>query len=379
MTRGRLRMTEDSYYLKSPQEMQSLFAETPDAVANTLAIAEKCDVEFDFSAMRLPEFQLPGGVDADDHLASLAREGLKRRLKRVTEVEESRLEYELQVIKQTRYANYCLVVWDIARFVRERDIFFTVRGSAAGSLTLFALGITDVNPLEHNMIFERFLNIERHEMPDIDMDFQDDRREEVINYVVDKYGRDHVAQIITFGTLGARASIRDVGRALAMPYAEVDRVARLVPFKLHITLDQAIEESEELKEIYGADESITKLVDTARSLEGLTRHSSTHAAGVVISRDPVDEVVPLQRPIKADDDAVSMTQYSMEPIEALGFMKMDFLGLINLTVLAKARDMIAKTRGVNIVLRDIPLEDADTLAMLSAGETGGVFQLEGTG
>ena len=376
---GRLRMTEDSYYLKSPQEMQSLFAETPDAVANTLAIAEKCNVEFDFSAMRLPEFQLPDGVDADDHLARLAREGLKRRLERVTEVEESRLEYELQVIKQTRYANYCLVVWDIARFVRERDIFFTVRGSAAGSLTLFALGITDVNPLEHNMIFERFLNIERHEMPDIDMDFQDDRREEVINYVVDKYGRDHVAQIITFGTLGARASIRDVGRALAMPYAEVDRIARLVPFKLHITLDQAIEESEELKEIYGADESIKKLVDTARSLEGLTRHSSTHAAGVVISRDPVDEVVPLQRPIKADDNAVSMTQYSMEPIEALGFMKMDFLGLINLTVLAKARDMIAKTRGVNIVLRDIPLEDADTFAMLSAGETGGVFQLEGTG
>ena len=169
---------------------------------------------------------------------------------------------------QTRYANYCLVVWDIARFVRERDIFFTVRGSAAGSLTLFALGITDVNPLEHSMIFERFLNIERNEMPDIDMDFQDDRREEVINYVVDKYGRDHVAQIITFGTLGARASIRDVGRALAMPYAEVDRVARLVPFKLNITLDQAMEESEELKEIYRADESIKKLVDTARASKG---------------------------------------------------------------------------------------------------------------
>ncbi len=376
---GRLRMTEDSYYLKSPQEMEALFSETPAAVTNTLAIAEKCNVELDFSAMRLPEFRLPDGVTADHHLARLAWEGLKGRLRTVTETEEKRLAYELEVIKQTRYANYCLVVWDIARFVRERNIFFAVRGSAAGSLALFALGITDVNPLEHDMIFERFLNVERNEMPDVDMDFQDDRREEVINYVVSKYGREHVAQIITFGTLGAKASIRDVGRALAMPYAEVDRVARLVPYRLHVTLDQAMEENEELKDIYEADESIRKLMDTARGLEGLIRHSSTHAAGVVISRDPVDQVVPLQRPIKSDDDAVNMTQYSMGPIEALGFMKMDFLGLANLTVLAKTIDLISKTRGVDIVLRDIPLDDTDTFATLSRGETGGVFQLEGAG
>ena len=376
---GRLRMTEDSYYLKSPDEMQALFEETPDAIANTLVIADKCNVELDFSAMRLPDFQLPEGLTADEYLSQLSWEGLKRRMKTVTETEEKRLEYELEIIRQTQYANYCLVVWDIAKFVRERDIFFAVRGSAAGSLALFALGITDVNPLEHNMIFERFLNVERNEMPDVDMDFQDDRREEVINYVVSKYGREHVAQIITFGTLGARASIRDVGRALAMPYADVDRVARLVPFKLHITLDEAIEQTEELKEIYEADESIKKLVDTARRLEGLIRHSSTHAAGVVIAKDPVDEVVPLQRPIKGDDDAVSMTQYPMEPLDALGFMKMDFLGLVNLTVLAKARDLISKTYDVEIVLRDIPLDDAETFEMLAAGQTGGVFQLEGTG
>ncbi|MDA1348108.1 MAG: DNA polymerase III subunit alpha [Chloroflexi bacterium] len=375
----RLRMTEDSYYLKSPEEMRSVFAETPDALSNTLAIAESCNVELDFSAMRMPEFNVPDGVTADEYLVRLAQEGLSRRLGIVTEEDEKRLAYELEVVRLTQYANYFLVVWDIARFVRERDIFFAVRGSAAGSMALFCLGVTDVNPLKHRLIFERFLNVGRNEMPDIDMDFQDDRREEVINYVVAKYGRDHVAQIITFGTLGARASIRDVGRALAMPYAEVDRVAKLIPFKLHITLDEALLETPELSELYQADASIKKLVDTARSLEGLTRHSSTHAAGVVISKDPVDDVVPLQKPIKGDDESVSMTQYSMEPMDALGFMKMDFLGLVNLTVLAKARNLISERHGVDIVLRDIPLDDSKTFKMLSRGDTGGVFQLEGTG
>ena len=375
----RLRMVEDSYYLKSPQEMETLFADIPEAVANTERIAEMSNLKLDFSQLRLPEFQLPEGITADGYLEQLARDGLRRRLDRVTEAEESRLAYELEVIKQTRYANYCLVVWDIARFVRENDIFFAVRGSAASSLTLFCLGATDVNPLPYGLVFERFLHVDRKEMPDIDMDFQDDRREEVINYVVSKYGKDHVAQIITFGTLGARASIRDVGRALAMPYADVDRVARLVPFKLHITLDEAREQSPELAEIYGADQGVRKLVDTARQLEGLTRHSSTHAAGVVISKDALDDVVPLQRPIKGGDESVSTTQYSMGPIAALGYLQMDFLGLVNLTVLARARDVISRTRGVELALRDIPLDDPKTFDMLSKGETGGVFQLEGTG
>ena len=375
----RLRMEEDSYYLKSHQEMQALYPEVPEAITNTQHIAEMCNLELDFSQLRLPEFDVPNGVSADDYLAQLCWEGLNRRVEHATSEEKERLTYELEVIKQTRFANYFLVVWDIARFVRERDIFFAVRGSAAASLTLFCLGATDVNPLQYGLIFERFLHVERKELPDIDMDFQDDRREEVINYVVSKYGKDRVAQIITFGTLGAKASIRDVGRALAMPYAQVDNVARLVPFKLHITLDEAMEQNPALQEIYDSDESVRKLVDSARSLEGLTRHSSTHAAGVVISKEPLDDIVPLQRPTKGDDESVSMTQYAMEPIAALGLQQMDFLGLANLTILAKARDLIAKTQGAHLVLRDIPLDDAKTYDLLSRGETVGVFQLEGAG
>ena len=271
------------------------------------------------------------------------------------------------------------MVWDIAKFVRERDIFFAVRGSAAASLALFCLGVTDVNPLEFDLVFERFLNMERKEMPDIDMDFQDDRREEVINYVVDKYGREHVAQIITFGTLGARASIRDVGRALAMSYADVDRVARLVPFRPNITLADVKQESAEFSELYEADEGIRKLIDTSMKLEGLTRHSSTHAAGVVISGEPLDDVVPLQRPTRGDGEGVLMTQFSMDPIAELGLLKMDFLGLANLTVLAKTREMILRTRGQDIPLQEIPLDDANAFDLLARGDTVGVFQLEGAG
>ena len=375
----RMRMEEDSYYLKSPQEMEGLYPELPEAIANTERIAEMCSLDLDFSQLRLPEFNVPNELTADEYLAQLCWEGLKRRVRSVTSEEEQRLAYELEVIKQTRFANYFLVVGDIARFVRENDIFFAVRGSAAASLALYCLGITDIDPLPYRLVFERFLNLERKEMPDIDMDFQDDRRDEVINYVVSKYGRDHVAQIITFGTLGARASIRDVGRALAMPYAEVDRVARLVPIRLNIKLDDAIKSSPELEEVYEADEDIKKLVDTARSLEGLTRHSSTHAAGVVISKEPLDDVVPLQKPIKGDGEGVNMTQYAMEPIAALGLLKMDFLGLVNLTVLAKVLGLIAATRNLELSLRDIPLDDSKTFELLSRGDTVGVFQLEGSG
>ena len=376
---GRLKMAEPSYYLKSHDEMAALYPDLPEAIGNTERIAEMCNLELDFSQLRLPEFRVPDGMTADDYLSQLCREGLRRRIERATRDEEARLDYELEVIRHTQFANYFLVVWDIAKFVRDRDIFFAVRGSAAASLVLFCLGVTNVNPLDYGLVFERFLNMERKEMPDIDLDFQDDRREEVINYVVSKYGREHVAQIITFGTLGARASIRDVGRALAMPYADVDRVARLVPFRLHITLDEVMETGPEFREIYEADDGIRKLIDTSRSLEGLTRHSSTHAAGVVISKEPLDDVVPLQKPTRGDGEGVMMTQYSMDPIAELGLLKMDFLGLANLTVLSKTRDLIRETRGEELALQDIPLNDTNTFDMLARGETVGVFQLEGGG
>ena len=376
----RLRMEEDSYYLRSAQEMEGLYPELPEALANTQAISDMCDLELDFNQVRLPHYAVPDGSTALEYLAKLCWDGLRARMPEAGQDAEDRLRYELEVIKQTQFDNYFLVVWDIARFVRERDIFFAVRGSAAASLTLYCLGVTDIDPLPYRLVFERFLNLGRKEMPDIDMDFQDDRREEVINYVVSKYGREHVAQIITFGTLGARAAVRDVGRALAMPYGDVDRVARMIPFKLHITLKEAMELNPELKEAVDGEESVKNLVETAQGLEGVTRHSSTHAAGVVISEEPLDEVIPLQRPVGSDEETVTATtQYAMEPVAALGLLKMDFLGLVNLTVLAKARDLIAETRGMRFDLPEIPLDDASTFELLSRGETAGVFQLEGTG
>ena len=375
----RLKMVADTYYLRSVDEMQALFAYLPEAVSNTQRIAEMCDLHLDFSQTRLPDFEVPDGMTADDYLSQLCWNGLRRRIERVTTLEEERLAYELEVIRQTQFAGYFLVGWDIARFARDRGIYSALRGSASASLALYCLEVTDINPLPYGLVFERFLNLERKEMPDLDFDFQDDRRQEVINYVVSKYGRDHVAQIITFGTLGARASIRDVGRALAMSYADVDNVARSIPFRLNITLEEAISETPELQEMYGADAEVQKLIDTAKGLEGITRHSSTHAAGVVISKEPLDDVVPLQRPIKGDDDSVAMTQYSMDPIALLGLLKMDFLGLANLTVLASARELIARTKGVRLPLQDIPLDDAKTFEMLSNGETVGVFQMESSG
>ena len=378
----RLRMVEDSYYLTSPGEMADLFQDIPEAVTNTQKVAEMCDLDIDFTQLRLPKYTVPEGVTPFEYLSNLCWEGMKRRIPDAGEEENTRLSYELEVIRQTSFDNYFLVVWDIARFVRDNDIFFAVRGSAAASLTLYCLGVTNVNPLPYRLVFERFLNLERKEMPDIDMDFQDDRREEVINYVVQKYGREHVAHIITFGTLGARAALRDVGRALGMTYGDVDRVARMIPTKLGITLDEAKSDpTSELAEAIESDAKIRELVETAEGLEGVTRHSSTHAAGVVISQQPLDEIVPLQRPQKADNSGsvATTTQYAMEPVAALGLLKLDFLGLVNLTVLAKARDLIAERRGINFDLVDIPLDDGETFELLSRGDTAGVFQLEGGG
>ncbi|MEW6142781.1 MAG: DNA polymerase III subunit alpha [Chloroflexota bacterium] len=375
----RLKMAGDYFYLRSSQEMIELYADLPEAVANTQLIAEMCQLELEFNKLHLPKVEVPTGKTADDYLSELCWQGLKQRYTRPTPEIEKRLSYELEVIRKTQFADYFLVVWDMVSFVRSRNILFGVRGSAAASLALYCLGVTDIDPLQHKLVFERFLNIERREMPDIDMDFQDDRREEVIAYVNQKYGTDHVAQIITFGTLGARAALRDVGRALGLPYGQVDAVARLIPGLPGTILDKALQEVPELSDIYHKDEMVRNLIDTAKRLEGTVRHASTHAAGVVISRDPLVNYVPLQRVAKTDDEHALMTQYSMESVARLGLLKMDFLGLVNLSILAKARETIAKHRGVSIDLARLPLNDPRTYALLANGDTHGVFQLEGIG
>ena len=383
----RLKMEDDSYYLKSPQEMTELFQDFPEAVRNTELIAGMCNIELAMSELHLPSYPVPDGADPDEHLSHLCWEGFKRLYPNPTAGANERLAYELEVIRLTQFANYFLVVWDIALFARENQILFGVRGSAAASLALYCLGVTEVDPLEHRLVFERFLNLERKEMPDIDMDFQDDRRDEVLAYLTRKYGRDRVAQIITFGTLGAKAALRDVGRSLGMSYADVDRVARLVPFKCR-TLDDALSVSSELGDIYRSDEAIHKLVDTARDLEGTVHHVSTHAAGVVISSEPLIEYLPLQRPAKGsvrqahDADGsgqIDMTQYAMEPVAKLGLLKMDFLGLTSLTILDRAIKMVERKRGISIDLHRLPLDDQKTFELLASGKTTDVFQLESAG
>ncbi len=375
----RIKMEGDFLYLKSPQEMEELYRDIPQAIENTEKIADMCNLELEFGRLYLPEIELPEGKTADQYLADLCYEGLPEHYPNPSPEIKQRLEHELEVIKQTQFANYILVVWDIVSFVRKNGILFGVRGSAASSIVLRCLGITEINPVEYGLVFERFLNEERIEMPDIDLDFQDDRRDEVISYVTQKYGQDHVAQIITFGTLGARAALRDVGRALGMPYSEVDRVARLVPFAPNMTLARAMEGNSELSNIYHDDKVVHHLIDSARRLEGISRHASTHAAGVVISKEPLTGYVPLQRASKTDGEATAMTQFSMEDIAQIGLLKMDFLGLANLTILGKARDMIQQSQGIDIDLHHLPLDDKKTFKLLSAGETTGVFQLEGAG
>ena len=374
----RMKMSDDSLYLKSPKEMEELFVDFPNAVSNTMRIAEACNLSMEFNQLRLPHYQTPNGEDAEQYLEQLCREGLKWRFSDPSEDVEGRLAYELNVIKKTQFANYFLVVRDITGYARDNHILFGVRGSAAASLVLYCLGVTDVNPLDHNLVFERFLNIERKEMPDIDLDFQDDRRDEVISYVTRKYGYDHVAQIVTFGTMGARGSLRDVGRALSMTYADVDNVARLVPFGAH-SISEAMETNTELSNIYESDETIRKLMDTAQKLEGVARHASTHAAGVVISQEPLTQYVPLQRASKGDGAQIAVTQFAMEPIAKLGLLKMDFLGLINLTILGKALQILSQTKNLSLELQDIPLDDRITFQIMSTGETTGIFQLESAG
>ncbi len=374
----RLRMKDDSYYLRSPEEMEALFPDLQEAYENAGRIAQECNVEMDFSTLHLPEYATPEGVTADEYLEKLCWEGLRQRLPDAAPEYEERLKYELEVIRETQFANYFLVVWDIAGFTREHGILFGVRGSAAASLVLYATRVTDIDPLAYTLVFERFLNVERKEMPDIDMDFQDDRRDEVLRYVMDKYGPNHVAQIITFGTLGPKAALRDTGRAMAIPYADVDQVARLVPFRVK-TLTEAMETVPEFRESHEEDETLRSLIDNAMRLEGVVRHSSTHAAGVVISKEPLTEYVPLQRPVKGNEQDVAMTQFSMNPIAKLGLLKMDFLGLTNLSILDRTIRIIVEHRGDQVDLHQVPFDDAKTFELLSSGETTGVFQLESSG
>ncbi|MDP2729410.1 MAG: DNA polymerase III subunit alpha [Dehalococcoidales bacterium] len=375
----RMKMAGDFFYLKSPQEMAELYQDIPQALENTERIAEMCNLKLDFERLHLPEIELTEGKSADQFLADLCHKNLPRYYPDLSPEIRERLDYELEVIKKTEFANYFLVVWDIISFAKKRHILFGVRGSAAASIVLYCLGITAVDPVESRLVFERFLNLERRELPDIDLDFQDDLRDEVISYVAQKYGQDHVAQIITFGTLGARAATRDVGRALGMPYGEVDRVARLVPFAPGMTLNRAMSENSELRNIYSEDATIRNLIDSARRVEGISRHASTHAAGVVISKEPLTRYVPLQRASRSDGENSVMTEFAMEDIARIGLLKMDFLGLINLTILGKAKEIIKQNRGIDIDLQQIPMDDARTFALLSAGETTGVFQLEGAG
>ncbi|MCG0274806.1 MAG: DNA polymerase III subunit alpha [Thermosediminibacteraceae bacterium] len=372
----RLKFNSAEFYLKSEEEMRMLFAHLPEALENTVEIAKRCNVELEFGRIHLPRFDVPEGFTEDSYLEKLCYEGLKKRYGQVTPELKKRLDYELDVIKRMGYSSYFLIVWDFVNFARKNGIMVGPgRGSAAGSLVAYCLYITNVDPLKYNLLFERFLNPERVTMPDIDVDFCYERRQEVIDYVVRKYGEDRVAQIGTFGTMAARAAIRDVGRVFGYPYSEVDVVAKMVPMEPGMTIEKALALNPELKKLYTENERMRKLIDTAKALEGFPRHASTHAAGVVISNEPLVELVPLH---KVSDSTVS-TQFTMTALEELGLLKMDFLGLRTLTVIQDALRLIQKSRGITIDLDEVPLDDNKVYEMLSRGETTGVFQLESSG
>ncbi len=376
---NRFRIEGEGYHLRGEDEMRALFPETPEVIDATQGIADACDLELRFDRALLPEPDVPEGSTSAEHLARLCREGLERRLGAITPALQERLDYELEVLRETGFTDYFFVVREIADFARRERIPMGMRGSAAASLALYSLGVTDIDPVAGDLVFERFLNVERRQMPDVDFDFADDRRDEVIRFAHERFGADKVAQIITFGTLGAKAAIRDVGRALGMSYADVDRVARCVPNALHITLDEALAQSLEMKQAHDEDPQVRRLVDTARQLEGVARHASTHAAGVVISREPLAGYVPLQRTGRGDESAIPTTQFAMEQVDAIGLLKVDFLGLSNLTILGRAVDLVRETRGEEIDLQRLPDGDAKTLETLGRGETFGVFQLESAG
>ena len=373
---NRMRYEGGQYYVKSPEEMAELFPYIPEALENTQKIADRCEVEIEFGVTKLPKFDVPAPYTSWEYLNKLCYDGLKERYSGDLTELEKRLEYELGVIKTMGYVDYFLIVWDFIRFARDHDIMVGPgRGSAAGSLVSYTLGITKLDPIKYNLLFERFLNPERVSMPDIDVDFCFERRQEVIDYVVEKYGKDRVVQIVTFGTMAARGVIRDVGRVMDLPYAQCDMIAKMIPEELNITIDKALKMNPELKNLYTTDETVKKLIDMSRRLEGLPRHTSMHAAGVVISQKSVDEYVPLAR---ASDGSI-VTQFTMTTLEELGLLKMDFLGLRTLTVIQKAVKLIEKNKGISLDMDHVDYNDKAVYDMLGAGKTEGVFQLESAG
>ncbi len=394
---NRRRYPSDQFYLKSPEEMYDMFSYVPEALENTMKIAEQCNYEYKFHESKLPKFPLEEGQDPYEYLKDTCYKGLIERydvfeelrnkelnyteVNKIVENSEKakeyvdRLEYELGVIKQMGYIDYFLIVWDFIKFSYDHGIpTGPGRGSAAGSIVAFTLGITKIDPIKYSLIFERFLNPERVSMPDIDSDFCYERRQEVIDYVVEKYGADNVSQIITFGTMAARLCIRDVGRAMNYSYTEVDKIAKMIPTMLGITIEKALDLNPELKAAYDSDERIKTLIDVSMDLEGLPRHSSTHAAGVVIASKPLVEYVPLQK-----NDEMIVTQFGMNTLEELGLLKMDFLGLRTLTVMSDAIKMVKENRGVDIDLDKIDFDDKEVYKMIGEGKTAGVFQLESAG
>ncbi|MBQ2679841.1 MAG: DNA polymerase III subunit alpha [Firmicutes bacterium] len=370
----RMRYEGGQFYLKSPQEMQYLFPDHPEALENTMKIAERCNVEFVFHEMKLPEYDVPDGKTASEYLRELCFEGFKRKYNDDPKLKE-RLMYEIETIESMGFVDYFLIVWDFINYAKRNNIMVGPgRGSAAGSMVSYCLDITEIDPIKYGLIFERFLNPERISMPDIDVDFCYERRQEVIDYVVEKYGEDRVAQIVTFGTLAARAAIKDVGRALAMPFNDVNRISKMIPSEIGITIQKALAMNSELAAAYKNEEDVRNLLDTAMRLEGLPRHTSMHAAGVVICKKPVMEYVPLSA-----NDGVVTTQFTMGTIEELGLLKMDFLGLRNLTVIQDAEREIKRTKGIDIDFSEIPNDDKNVFNMISQGKTDGVFQLESSG
>jgi len=371
----RMMYEPEQFYIRSAEEMAALFPNRPDALENTAKIAERCNVEIKFHEYKLPRYDVPAGQTPFAFLQALCEAGLRRRYETVTEEIAARLQFELSIINSMGFVDYFLVTWDFIKFAHDNNIpVGPGRGSAAGSIVAYALRITNVDPLRYGLIFERFLNPERISMPDIDIDFCYERRQEVIDYVVGKYGADHVAQIITFGTMGAKGVIRDVGRALGMMYGEVDKVAKMIPFALGMTLDLAVTMNAELEELYESDEQIKRLIDMAKRLEGLPRHSSTHAAGVVVCDAPVENYVPLNT-----NDGVITTQFTMKKVEELGLLKMDFLGLRTLTVIQKSMEEIQRGHGVDIDADGLDMNDGKVFDMIAQGKTEGVFQLESAG
>lgn len=373
--KDRMRFPTSEFYLKSPEEMSSLFPNIPEAIENTVKIAERCNVEFDFNTIHLPKYNVPEGYTNSQYLRKLCYEGLEKRYKVITDEIRDRLEYEINIIENMGYVDYFLIVWDFIKFAKDNGIMVGPgRGSAAGSLVSYSLGIIDIDPLKYGLIFERFLNPERVTMPDIDIDFCYERREEVINYVIKKYGEDRVAQIVTFGTMAARGAIRDVGRALDMPYGDVDYIAKQIPMELGITIDKALETNNKLLNLYKEDEKVRELIDLAKAVEGMPRHTSIHAAGVVISKEPITEYVPLSK----NNDSIT-TQFIMTELEELGLLKMDFLGLRTLTVIRNAIQLIKENYGIEVDFSNSNYDDKKVYEMFSRGETLGVFQFESSG